>query len=95
MRSAERPREDFRKMTLDDVARQAEHMPWGSPGEVTERIIAAAEQAGAGNVQISLNRGAMPHDMFLEQIRRFAHEVLPALQAHSVTSVPLAETAQA
>jgi alkanesulfonate monooxygenase SsuD/methylene tetrahydromethanopterin reductase-like flavin-dependent oxidoreductase (luciferase family) len=95
MRAAERPREDFRNMTLDGVARQAEHMPWGSPGEVTERIIAAAEQAGAGNVQISLNRGAMPHDMFLEQIRRFAHEVLPALQAHSVTSVPLAEAAHA
>jgi hypothetical protein len=29
--------------------------------------------------------------MFLEQIRRFAREVLPALQAHQVARVPLAE----
>jgi hypothetical protein len=28
--------------------------------------------------------------MFLAQIRRFAAEVLPALQAHPITSVPLA-----
>jgi len=31
-----------------------------------------------------MNRGAMPHDMFLEQLRRFAQDVLPALQAHEV-----------
>jgi hypothetical protein len=78
-------------MSIDDVARQAESMPWGTPREVTERIITAAEQAGAGTVQISLNRGAMPHEMFLEQIRRFASQVLPALQAHVVRRVPLAE----
>jgi hypothetical protein len=29
--------------------------------------------------------------MFIEQIRRFAREVLPALQAHKVEIVPLAE----
>jgi hypothetical protein len=91
LRAAERPREDFRNMTMDDVVRQAEHMPWGTPQEVSERIIAAAEQAGAGSVQVSLNRGAMPHEMFLEQIRRFARDVLPALQAHAVSRVPLAE----
>jgi len=91
IRAAERPREDFRDMTMDDVARQAESMPWGTPREVTERIIAAAELAGAGTVQISLNRGAMPHEMFLEQIRRFAREVLPALQAHVVRRVPPTE----
>ena len=91
LRAAERPREDFRNMTMDDVARQAEYMPWGAPQEVAERIIAAAEQAGAGTVLISLNRGAMPHEMFLEQIRRFAGQVLPALKAHIVSRVPLAE----
>jgi len=42
-------------------------------------------------VQISLNRGALPHEMFMEQIRRFAREVLPALQAHEVRRVPLGE----
>jgi hypothetical protein len=29
--------------------------------------------------------------MFMEQIRRFAAEVLPALHAHRVERVPLAE----
>ena len=42
-------------------------------------------------MQISLNRGALPHDMFMEQIRRFAREVLPTLQAHEVRRVPLGE----
>ena len=94
-REAERAREDFRKMTLDDVARQAERMPWGAPQEVTERIIAAADSAGANTIQVSLNRGAMPQELFLEQIRRFARDVLPALQAHQVTRVPVAEEAAA
>jgi len=91
LRAAERPREDFRNMTMDDVARQAEYMPWGPPQEVAERIIAAADQAGASTVLISLNRGAMPQEMFLEQIRRFAREVLPSLKAHIVRCVPLVE----
>ena len=67
-------------------------LPWGTPQEVTERIIAAAERAGANMVQISLNRGAMPQEMFIEQIRRFARDVLPALQAHQVKRVPAAES---
>ena len=76
---------------MADIERQAEQMPWGTAPEVTERIIAAAESAGADNVQISLNRGVLPHEMFMEQIRRFARDVLPALQAHRVTRVSLAE----
>jgi alkanesulfonate monooxygenase SsuD/methylene tetrahydromethanopterin reductase-like flavin-dependent oxidoreductase (luciferase family) len=90
-RAAARLREDFRNMTMEDVARQAETMPWGTPGEVKERIIAAADHAGADTVILSLNRGAMPQEMFLEQIRRMARDVLPALQAHQVTRVPAAE----
>ena len=82
------PREIMRNMTIEDVARRAEDLPWGTAKEVTERIIAAGEHAGANMVQISLNRGAMPHEMFIEQIRRFAREVLPALQAHEVTGPP-------
>ena len=83
-------RDRFRGMTLESVARDAEEMPWGTPSEVIERIIAAADHAGAGTVLINMNRGAMPHEMFMEQIRRFGTEVLPALQAHRVDSVPLA-----
>jgi hypothetical protein len=48
-------------------------------------------ERGADNVQISLNRGVLPHEMFMEQIRRFAAEVLPALQAHRIEHVPLVE----
>jgi hypothetical protein len=80
-------------MTMADVERMAENMPWGTASEVAERIIAQAEAAGANTVQIGFNRGAMPHDMFMNQIRRFAAEVLPRLQAHEVTTVPLSEAA--
>jgi alkanesulfonate monooxygenase SsuD/methylene tetrahydromethanopterin reductase-like flavin-dependent oxidoreductase (luciferase family) len=90
-RAAAMARADFRSLTLEDVARQAEQQPWGTPQEVTERLIVAADRAGANMVQIGFNRGAMPHEMFMEQIRRFAAEVLPALQRHEVKSVPAAE----
>jgi hypothetical protein len=50
----------------------------------------AAEHAGANTVLVNMNRGAMPHAMFMEQIRRFGAEVLPALQAHQVSTSPLA-----
>jgi hypothetical protein len=76
---------------MADVQQQAEHMPWGTPDEVTRRIIDAADSAGANTVQVSLNRGALPHEMFMQQIRRFAAEVLPALQSHQVERVPLAD----
>ena len=59
-------------------------MPMGTADEVAERIIAAADSAGANQVQLALNRGALPHDLFIAQIERFAREVLPRLQAHEV-----------
>jgi alkanesulfonate monooxygenase SsuD/methylene tetrahydromethanopterin reductase-like flavin-dependent oxidoreductase (luciferase family) len=92
-RAAQLLREDFRNMTLADVERLAETLPWGTGKEVAERIIAQADQAGANTVQISLNRGAMPQEMFLEQIRRFARDVLPVLQAHEVRLAPAAAAA--
>jgi alkanesulfonate monooxygenase SsuD/methylene tetrahydromethanopterin reductase-like flavin-dependent oxidoreductase (luciferase family) len=91
LRIAARAREDFRGMTIKDVERAAEDQPWGTADEVRDRIIATAEHAGADTVLVSMNRGAMPQEMFLEQIRRFAREVLPALQAHQITRVPAAE----
>jgi hypothetical protein len=33
----------------------------------------------------------MPQEMFLEQIKRFARDVLPIVQAHQITTVPAAE----
>jgi hypothetical protein len=73
----------FRDMTMADVERDAEHMPWGTPDEIIERLIDAADHAGASTLLVSMNRGAMPHEMFMHQIERFGREVLPALQRHT------------
>jgi hypothetical protein len=86
-------RERYRGLTLEGIREQAEHMPWGTADEIVERITSAADHAGANQVTVSLNRGAMPHAMFMRQIRRFASEVLPQLQAHEVTRVRIVEGA--
>lgn len=80
-----RSRDEFRNMTFADVEKAAQNMAWGTADEVTQRLIAAADHAGAGTILVSMNRGAMPHGMFIEQIHRFAKDVLPALKAHHVT----------
>ena len=90
-----RSREDFRNQTFESVEKAAQNLPWGTADEVTQRLISAADHAGAGTVLVSLNRGAMPHDMFLNQIRRFAKDVLPALQAHEVTHAKCLEGVKA
>jgi alkanesulfonate monooxygenase SsuD/methylene tetrahydromethanopterin reductase-like flavin-dependent oxidoreductase (luciferase family) len=88
-------RERYRGLTLEGIREQAEHMPWGTPDEIVERIISAADHAGANQIIVWLSRGAMPHEMFMHQIRRFGREVLPRLQAHQVTRVPVVEGAAA
>jgi hypothetical protein len=50
---------------------------------------------GANTLLINMNVGAMAHDVFLEQIRRFGRDVLPRLQAHQVKRVPAAEAVTA
>jgi hypothetical protein len=82
-------RERYRDMTLESLTRQAEEMPWGTAEEVFQRITEEADAAGANTVLVNMNRGAMPQEMFLEQIRRFARDVLPALQAHEIRAVPV------
>jgi alkanesulfonate monooxygenase SsuD/methylene tetrahydromethanopterin reductase-like flavin-dependent oxidoreductase (luciferase family) len=86
-------RERYRGMTHDGIRQLAQDLPWGTPDEIVQRITAAADHAGANTVNVTLNRGAMPHALFVQQIQRFAREVLPRLQAHQVTRVPAAETA--
>jgi alkanesulfonate monooxygenase SsuD/methylene tetrahydromethanopterin reductase-like flavin-dependent oxidoreductase (luciferase family) len=86
---AARLRENYRNMTMADVERRAESMAWGAADEVAERIIEAADRAGAETVHIRMNTGALPHDMFMHQIRLFADKVLPRLQAHK-TRIPAA-----
>jgi len=79
-------RERYRDMTMADVEREAAQWPWGTPEEVIEKIIAAADHAGAATVLVNMNRGAMPQEMFLEQVHRFGSKVLPALRAHTVAA---------
>jgi alkanesulfonate monooxygenase SsuD/methylene tetrahydromethanopterin reductase-like flavin-dependent oxidoreductase (luciferase family) len=95
LRAAANLRSEFRNLTMAQLEEQAEHMPMGPADEVAERIIEAAESAGANQVQLAMNRGCLPHDLFMAQIERFAHEVLPRLQAHKVKRVPAAEEAMA
>jgi alkanesulfonate monooxygenase SsuD/methylene tetrahydromethanopterin reductase-like flavin-dependent oxidoreductase (luciferase family) len=95
LRAAQNLRSEFRNLTMAQLEEQAEHMPLGPADEVAQRIIEAAESAGANTVQLAMNRGALPHDLFMAQIERFAREVLPRLQAHEVKTVPAAEEAMA
>jgi alkanesulfonate monooxygenase SsuD/methylene tetrahydromethanopterin reductase-like flavin-dependent oxidoreductase (luciferase family) len=81
----------FTEWTMETVRGAADHMPIGTPDEIVERILAECNDAGANNVLLVCNRGDMPQDMFLNQIRRIGKEVLPRLQAHNVTFVPHAE----
>jgi alkanesulfonate monooxygenase SsuD/methylene tetrahydromethanopterin reductase-like flavin-dependent oxidoreductase (luciferase family) len=80
----------MKDLTMDDIRARAEHMPWGTADEVARRIIAEAEAVGAATALVSMNRGAMPHELFLTQIHRFAEQVLPRLRARAITRVPLA-----
>jgi alkanesulfonate monooxygenase SsuD/methylene tetrahydromethanopterin reductase-like flavin-dependent oxidoreductase (luciferase family) len=73
----------FRQMTMDDV-RKNERLCWGSPAEVRDQLIGLGEALGSNVLLIQFNQGAMPHDLFMNQIRRFAAEVLPAVQKHQV-----------
>jgi hypothetical protein len=38
---------------------------------------------------VQFNQGAMPHAMFVEQLRRFAADVLPAVRRHTVSKVAI------
>src|SRR5437667_526497 len=91
LRAAQNLRSEFRNLTMAQLEEQAEQMPMGTADEVAQRIIDAAESAGANQVQLAINRGALPHDLYMAQIERFAREVLPRLQAHEVKRVPAAE----
>ena len=90
--AAEMDREKIRRMNLPDVEARVHggQLAWGSPREVTEQLIAAADHAGANAILLNTCNGAVPHELFIEQIRRFGRDVLPKLQAHQVTRVPAA-----
>jgi alkanesulfonate monooxygenase SsuD/methylene tetrahydromethanopterin reductase-like flavin-dependent oxidoreductase (luciferase family) len=85
LEAAQHTRSSYRDQTLADIERQAENWAWGTADEVRDRILDAAKSAGAGRVMVQMNRGAMPQEMFLEQIRRFAREVLPDIQKQEIS----------
>jgi alkanesulfonate monooxygenase SsuD/methylene tetrahydromethanopterin reductase-like flavin-dependent oxidoreductase (luciferase family) len=86
-------REKIRLMTRADLEERvrSNRLAWGSGKEIAAHLIEIAEHAGANAVVLNLNLGALPHALFMDQIRRFAREVLPRLKAHEVTRVPAAE----
>lgn len=87
-------REKIRKTSLADVEARVNggKVAWGSPDDVAEHLMRVADRAGANAIVLNMNLGALPHEMFMEQIRRFGRDVLPRLQAHDVTRVPLTRT---
>jgi len=86
-------REKFRALDRPDVEAKvvSGELAFGNAKEVTERLIEQAEAVGANKLLINVNFGAMPNDLFMEQVRRFGREVLPRLQAHQVTRIPAVE----
>jgi alkanesulfonate monooxygenase SsuD/methylene tetrahydromethanopterin reductase-like flavin-dependent oxidoreductase (luciferase family) len=93
--AVEMDRAAIRNTTMADIEARVMRgdCAWGSAKEVTERLIDVAEHMGANALLLAFNLGAMPYQPFLEQVRRFAREVLPKLQAHQVTRVPAATVA--
>ncbi len=89
---AQMDRSKIRQTTLPDVEARIKdgHLAFGSPNEVTARLIARAEAMGANSMLLNLNLGALPPEMFMEQVRRFGKEVLPKLQAHQVRRASIA-----
>jgi hypothetical protein len=85
-------REKIKQTTQADVEKRIDdgRLAFGSAKFVSEKLIADAEHYGANSLLLMMNLGAMPHDEFMAQLRRFAKEVLPALHAHEVKQVKLA-----
>ena len=91
--SATLDRTKIRNMERPDIEARvhAGKLAWGNADDVAERLIEMADKAGANAILLSLNLGALPHDLFIDQIRRFGRDVLPRLQAHEVARVPAAD----
>lgn len=57
---------------------------WGTPDEVTAKLLDYVRRTDAGAVLTTLSYGGMPPDVAKANYDLFAAEVLPALQAHDV-----------
>jgi alkanesulfonate monooxygenase SsuD/methylene tetrahydromethanopterin reductase-like flavin-dependent oxidoreductase (luciferase family) len=69
---------------------------WGTPEQVTEKLLDHVRRTDAGAVLANFSYGRMPHDQAKANFDLFAREVLPLLHAHDVggeigvTHAPLA-----
>ena len=57
---------------------------WGTPDEVTDKLLDYVERTDAGAVLATLSYGGMPPDVARANYDLFAREVLPVLHAHDV-----------
>jgi alkanesulfonate monooxygenase SsuD/methylene tetrahydromethanopterin reductase-like flavin-dependent oxidoreductase (luciferase family) len=57
---------------------------WGSPREVTDKLLDYVRRTDAGALLVTLGFGGMPHALAHANFELFQREVLPALQAHDV-----------
>jgi alkanesulfonate monooxygenase SsuD/methylene tetrahydromethanopterin reductase-like flavin-dependent oxidoreductase (luciferase family) len=57
---------------------------WGTPEQVTKRLLELVDRMNAGGLLVSLAMGGMPPEEAIASYELFASEVLPALQAHDV-----------
>lgn len=76
----------FRRVTMDDLKKN-ERLCWGSPAEVRDALLGLSAALGSNILLVQFNQGAMPHEMFMQQIQRFAAEVMPDLRKH--TNLPV------
>lgn len=61
----------------------------GIPREYLAYHVDRADSLGANTLLLNFNQGALPHELFVQNLQRFAKEVLPALKAHEVITVPV------
>ena len=83
-----RAQQGFRGTTIEDLDAN-ERVCWGTPEEVRDSLIELSDTLGCGTLLLNFNQGAMPHNMFMQNLERFGKEVLPAVQAHKVDVVPV------
>src|SRR5207237_304497 len=57
---------------------------WGTPEQVTEKLLDYATRCDAGALIVPLTFGGMPPEEARANFELFASEVLPALQRHDV-----------
>lgn len=57
---------------------------WGTPDQVTEKLLDYVRRTDAGGVLATLSFGGMPYDEANANFDLYAREVLPALHAHNV-----------